>query len=250
MASSDTTSSDPYLNPATGLLFNRVGATTARELSAAEADLVYTRYATLAFHPVPPTGDLAELQAIHHHLFQDVYSWAGQLRTVDIRKAGESDWFMPAALIQRGAGYATDELRRDNYLRQLPRDQFVARLAHHYDQFNHVHPFREGNGRTQRLFWDRITRDAGWQLDWQRVHGSVNDRACRAADVDQDLGPLVAMFDQITTARSHQVIAGSPADAARLAFPFDPRAIAETPKPAAPRRRQNPAPRGYTGPER
>lgn len=55
----------------------------------------------------------------------------------------------------------------------------LGRLAQRYDQLNYVHPFREGNGRAQRTFWDRIARDAGWYLDWIGVTGDVNDHASR-----------------------------------------------------------------------
>lgn len=72
---------DPYLEPHTGVQTNLIGAPTASELIAAEADLVAVR------HPLVSTRDLVELQAIYRHLFQDMYPWSGQLRTVDLRKA-------------------------------------------------------------------------------------------------------------------------------------------------------------------
>lgn len=79
----------------------------------------------------------------------------------------------------------------------MDRERFIDRLAYHYDQVNYIHPFREGDGRVQRVFWNRISLTAGWQLDWRPVHGDVNDRASRAASDQRDLGPLRAMFDQI-----------------------------------------------------
>ena len=68
---------DPYLDPHTGILTNLIGARTATELAAAEADLVVVRTLQLWRHPPAPTRNLVELQAIHRHLFQDVYPWAG-----------------------------------------------------------------------------------------------------------------------------------------------------------------------------
>lgn len=62
-----------------------------------------------------------------------------------------------------------------------------------------MHPFREGNGRTQRVFWNRVAADAGWQLDWRPVQGAVNDAACRAAAESRDFGPMRAMFDQVVS---------------------------------------------------
>ena len=84
----------------------------------------------------------------------------------------------------------------------------------------YAHPFREGNGRAQRVFWSRVARDAGWHLDWRRVSAERNNEASRAAMERSDLRPLREMFDAITTARRPRE-RGTPRaalDAARLAF--------------------------------
>lgn len=101
------------------------------------------------------------------------------------------------SLIERASGFVAEQLRADKHLQGMSRDQFIERLAHHYDELNYLHPFREGNGRTQRVFWSRVARDAGWQLDWRPVQGATNDEACRIAQVDQDLTPLREMFDLV-----------------------------------------------------
>ena len=153
---------DPYVDRQTGVLRNLVGATSRSVLNAAESDLTFARATQLRKLHIPCTNDLTELRAIHHHLFQDVYDWAGQIRTVDIRKNTEgAEAFAPVAMIERSAGYATEALHEDGLLRDLARDRLIERLAFHYDQFNYLHPFREGNGRTQRVFWGRLVRDAG-----------------------------------------------------------------------------------------
>ena len=212
---------DPYLDPETGLLRNLVNARTKSELEAAEGAVVFARLVQLVDHPVPATGDLDEFRAIHRHLFQYVYSWAGQLRTVDLRKNVEgADFFLPVSMIDRAANYAADELRQDRMLNGLPRDQFIDRLSHHYDQWNYLHPFREGNGRTQRVFWNSIAAGAGWQLDWRAVQGAVNDNACRVASERRDFGPLQAMFDQVV---SQAAATASVAQAERLAFRSTPK---------------------------
>ncbi|MDR1387941.1 MAG: Fic family protein [Propionibacteriaceae bacterium] len=196
MGSSDFV--DPYLDPATGILKNLVGASAQAELDRIEGDLVPIRALRLAVEPPKPTGDLAELRAIHRFLFSPIYGWAGELRTVDIRKNVEgSGYFVPVSMIERAAGFATDELRADDYLRGMDRTTFITRLAHHYDQFNYIHPFREGNGRTQRWMWDRIARQAGWRLGWIGVTGAVNDAASRAAAEECDLNPLITMLDRV-----------------------------------------------------
>lgn len=207
---------DPYLDPQSGLLRNLVNARTKAELDAAEGAVVFARLIQLVDHPVPTTGDLDEFRAIHQHLFQDIYSWAGQPRTVDLRKNIEgADFFLPVSMIDRASLYAAGELRHDRKLTGLGRDRFIERLSYHYDQWNYIHPFREGNGRTQRVFWDRIAADAGWQLDWRPVQGAVNDAACRAASELRDFGPLRAMFDGIVSPVARRA---SSADVERMAF--------------------------------
>ncbi|MBU4336298.1 MAG: Fic family protein [Actinobacteria bacterium] len=153
---------DPYLDPETGLLRNQDGACTKDALDEAEGDLSFARLMQLMDHPPKETGDLGELCAIHRHLFQDVYDWAGQVRTVGVRKDVEgAEFFLPVSLIGRAAGCAAEELRAENELRGLDRGRFIDRLAYHYDQFNYLHPFREGNGRTQRVRAARTCRGAG-----------------------------------------------------------------------------------------
>ncbi|WP_028471515.1 Fic/DOC family protein [Nocardioides alkalitolerans] len=218
---------DPYLDPDTVLLRNKVGARTKVALEEIEGDLAFVRLVQLTDRPaawgVKATGDLDELRAIHRHLFGDVYDWAGELRTVDVRKNVEgAGYFLPVSMIERASVYAAEELRADDHLRGMERGRFIKRLAHHYDQFNYIHPFREGNGRTQRVLWNRVARDAGWQLDWRLVHGSTNDAACRAASDQHDLALLRAMFDRIVT-EAAPVAGRDPAwqaaELARLSFP-------------------------------
>lgn len=182
------------------MLRNQVGARTQAQLNAAEGALVVVRALQLSDHPVRASGDLDEFRAIHRQLFRDVYTWAGEVRTVDLRKNVDgAEHFLSVSAIDRGSMFAADELRQDNMLRGMNREQFIDRLSYHYDQWNYVHPFREGNGRTQRVFWDRVAADAGWLLDWRPVQGVVNNAACRAAAESRDFGPLRTMFDQVVS---------------------------------------------------
>lgn len=150
--------------------------------------------------PIPASNDLGELKRIHRHLFQDVFEWAGQQRTVDVRKdVPGAEFFLPWHFIDRAAATCFAELAADAFLRGLPRSQFVERLAYHYEQINYIHPFREGNGRTQRVFWNRLALEAGWQLDWRPVHGEENHAAARAGSDDLNLAPPIQMFNKIVT---------------------------------------------------
>ncbi len=70
-----------------------------------------------------------------------------------------------------------DALAADNYLKGLPREQFVDRLAFHFGEINSIHPFREGNGRAQCAFTRQLASDAGWSLDWSKVDRADLDGA-------------------------------------------------------------------------
>ena len=95
------------------------------------------------------------------------------------------------------ATYVFTELAKEGYLRDLSREDFVKRLAHHYDQLNYIHPFREGNGRVQRIFWSRVAQAASHEVDWSAVIGDENDEASRLAAEKMDLSALEQMFERI-----------------------------------------------------
>lgn len=187
---------DPYLIPGTNVLRNLVGATTPEELEAAENDFVSVRALELRLNPPQAQGTLEQLQWIHHQLFQDIYDWAGRIRTVDIAK-GTGQVFQPLAVFDMGVRYSERILREDHLLRGMNRITFINRLSANYDNFNILHPFREGNGRTQRMFWDLIAHDAGWRLDWSGISKQENDNASQIARETADESALVSMFSKI-----------------------------------------------------
>jgi cell filamentation protein len=187
---------DPYLIPGTNVLRNKVNAQSEQALADAENDLVNARYSKLASMPLRAEGTVSQLQWIHHFLFQDVYEWAGRIRTIDMSKGGGSV-FQPLQLFSTGVLYAEETLRNDHMLQGLDRERFIERLAVGFDNFNTLHPFREGNGRAQRVFWTLIARDAGWGLDWSQVSKRENDMASFIAHENVDYSLLEAMFDRI-----------------------------------------------------
>jgi cell filamentation protein len=93
--------------------------------------------------------------------------------------------------------YVFKELADEHYLKGLSKEDFIKRLAYHYDQLNYIHPFREGNGRAQRVFWSRAAKDADYEIDWGLIVGDENDEACRQAAEQSDLSGLEAMFSRL-----------------------------------------------------
>lgn len=156
--------------------------------------------AEISLENIPHTADLTELQRIHEGLFGKIYDWAGELRTVDIRK-GSKEYFLERGYLKNGATFVFEELKAENCLRNLCREQFVNRLTYFYEQLNFIHLFREGNGRTQRVFWQRVANEAGYKIDWSKVVGDELDNASLIGRVENDLRPLEKKFSKIVSKR-------------------------------------------------
>lgn len=194
--------------------------------------------------PLPVTSDLAHLRAIHGHLFQDVYPWAGETRTVEMLRPG-GPYFTPWAEIEPSWDALAQRVEAQNGLRGLDQGAFARQAAEVYNEVNTIHAFREGNGRSQRLWMDDLARGAGYELDWTKVTGLVNDLASQSAR-EGDLDPLRDVFSQITSRLPEQApdvgltssttAATSAADLARRAF--------GTPATEATRAATNEPPRG------
>ncbi len=195
--------SDPYYDEVIGDLRNSLGATSSEELRQLEPQVVFANELELESLVIPRTNDLEELLLLHKQLFKGVYDWAGQIRTVDIKKSQDNaEFFLIVNKINDAARYVFGELAKENYLKNLDVRAFVERLAYYYDQLNFIHPFREGNGRVQRLFWSRVSKDAGYEIDWSATVGNENDEASRAAAEDMDLSKLIRMFTRIVKSLS------------------------------------------------
>lgn len=113
--------------------------------------------------PLPDGSlDVAHYNAIHRHLFQDVYDWAGVFRTVRISKGGSA--FCYPEYIAQEMQTLFDNLKHQNYLQELSADEFVIHAAHFLATLNAIHPFREGNGRVQTSFLLLLADYAGHPL--------------------------------------------------------------------------------------
>ncbi|MGH3802124.1 MAG: Fic/DOC family protein, partial [Pseudonocardiaceae bacterium] len=163
----------------------------------AENDLVEVRVAELREDSaaVLRTYDLPHLQALHRYLFQDVYEWAGELRTVGIEKAGES--FIPPQDIARPVAHIDERIAESQRLRSIEDDELPNQLAYMYDYINFAHPFREGNGRTQREFFDQLLAESGRGLAWDLIELTGLHDACHSARAEGDIEPLRQIFRQI-----------------------------------------------------
>lgn len=158
---------DPYKIPGSDKFQNKLGITDAEKLKSVEADISISREAELQLTHSADTLDLQYLKDTHKKLLGDVYEWAGELRTVEIAK-GTS--FSPTQHIESFTKSVFKDLKKENNLVGLDKDNFTDRAAHYLGEINAVRPFREGNGRTQRAFMDQLAGRAGYAFDWKKTN--------------------------------------------------------------------------------
>lgn len=181
-------SEDPYSYPGTDVLRNKLGIRDSETLSDFEHQKTTIRSLIQREQPIKGNFDLAHLQAIHKDLFKDVYDWAGQLRSVSISKGG-SAFAHPGMIESYASSTVFKDLKKDNYLRGMNEDKFASRLAHHTSEINALHPFREGNGRSTRIFIEELAKQAGYKLDYTQVDAKTWNDASRHS-FNGNLAPL------------------------------------------------------------
>ena len=152
-----------YCYPDTDTLINKLNIHSQRKLLDAETQTVSIRLYQLQVQPISGNFDFKHLCSIHNHIFQDLYDWAGKPRTVDIAKG--NSLFCPSWNIY---GYADDVFRnfyKDCRNSSSSRELFVSSFASYYADLNALHPFREGNGRSQREFCRELCLQCGYSFD-------------------------------------------------------------------------------------
>jgi len=151
--------SDDYCYAGTTVLKNKLDLRDAAELADFEAAVSDARADEEA-----PAGDLdfKHFKAVHGHLFQDVYDWAGEIRTVRISK--DDSMFCYPENIEGEARKLFSQLKKEGYLKNLSAKDFAGKSAHFLSELNAIHAFREGNGRTQPSFFLLLAEKAGHSL--------------------------------------------------------------------------------------
>lgn len=188
---------DPYCYPGSEVLRNRHGITDDVALQVMER-----RFSTLAADTIEfdlPPYDLPYLQRIHRTLFADLYDWAGELRSVDIAKPPTR--FCTAPRIEPEANRLFRTLAAANWFEGMTREQLIPVVADFYGEVNMIHPFREGNGRAQRILFEHIVINVGFEISWWQVEEAEWIAANIAAAVAFDAGPLVRIFERCVGAQ-------------------------------------------------
>ena len=201
---------DDYLRPglAEPVLRNTFNIDNNAELSEVERTVSRAAAVRLDHDPVPATFDRDHLTALHHALFSKVYPWAGHMRDEKfqlpdgavinpMRGLSKGDKsFAPTYEVGGMIHDLNQTIEQAGRYQNLPPAQFSERAAEVLSELNHIHPFREGNGRTQRAFLSDLGREAGHEIDWTGIDRLRNLEASKATDV----GHLQPMRDMMRDA--------------------------------------------------
>ena len=151
-----------YCYPESEVLINKLNITDRDELFEVEKQLTFVRLQELQQNPIEGKFDFEHLKSIHRYIFQDLYDWAGRERTVEI---GKGNLFCTTTYIQEYARVVFSKYFSQCYSVKDNFEEFVKVFAENYGDLNALHPFREGNGRTQREFARLICRECGYDFD-------------------------------------------------------------------------------------
>ncbi|QFU24267.1 Fic family protein [Shewanella eurypsychrophilus] len=195
------TESDPYCYPDSDTLINLFDIHDPNTLSEAETDFYAQRL--LAYQATDPSLShftLNHLQTIHHHLFQDVYNWAGEIRSIDVSK-GRTRFCAASRIVQQSS-------KEFSLIPQLSEISdltiLIAAFADIYCELNIIHPFREGNGRTLRLFFEELAFVLGQELVWPNIDKEQWVQA-NIAGYNGDLQLLIEIFTIAFNAENHEI---------------------------------------------
>lgn len=190
--SSMSGNSDPYLYPGTSVLRNLAGLTDPAALDRFEARRTHRRIAELIETPIQGRFDAAHLKQIHWYIFQDVYDWAGQFRIVNMSKSGTP--FGMAAFLDSAIDNLFAKLAAEDFLKGFDASRFADRAAYFLGELNAIHPFRDGNGRTQREFLRELGLNAAYSIDWRAANRREMTDASRASHITGDFSKFAAIL--------------------------------------------------------
>jgi cell filamentation protein len=180
---------DPYSYRGTACLKNKLGLRDPETLQSFELEMSTVR----ADEPLP-AGRFGPTHycRIHRHLFQDVYRWAGRYRTIATSKGGNP--FCRPQFIEREMTRLFSRLNSNSFLPGSGCDTFIPAAAEFLADLNAIHPFREGNGRSQLAFLYLLALRAGHPLEIEHI----NPAAFLAAMIRSFAGDIEPLSEQLT----------------------------------------------------
>lgn len=195
MADKYGTGSDPYCYPDTEVLINKLDIRDDDKLS--EAEKVITDLSLDEIEFSSPPYDLEYFQNIHRQLFGDIYEWAGEIRTLDISKGDTR--FCNCQFIEQESKKNFDKLAQANYFIHYDRNELIKAISDLYVEINVIHPFREGNGRAQRILFEHIITNTEFTLSLESIEQDEWIEA-NIAGYNGNYSPMETIFDRCISA--------------------------------------------------
>lgn len=161
----DTLQSDCY--EGTSCLINKFDIKDEVILKELETTITLNKITEYSLNPLFYSFDVQHYKSIHRYLFGDIYDWAGEYRTVDMSKKGTN--FAKAESVEKLMSNCFKRLNDKNLFQGLKFDEFVDEFVDFYCVTNMIHPFREGNGRTQRIFLTQLINKNGYDIDFSEI---------------------------------------------------------------------------------
>ena len=179
------------------ILENKLGIHDLEALRSAEQEIVANKTADILNEPVEAFG-LGYLLHVHRVLFEDIYAFAGKMRTVDIAKPDVVTPFAHVQFLEVESKRIFDDLKKKNYLNNLDQKNFVEEITRLAAELNALHPFRDGNGRAIRLYLIMLTDNSGYLLDYSQVSAAeIIDADIRA--FEGDIKALIEVYAKAVT---------------------------------------------------
>lgn len=160
---------DCYEN--TTVLKNKFDIRDEQQLDALEQSITSMLIAKAAIEIPFENVDFDFYKNLHKYIFSDIYEWAGNVRKIDMSKKGTN--FCSADKIEERGNAIFNRLRKNEFLKRYSDDEFIVEFTDLYCDLNYLHPFREGNGRTQRLFLSMLVDYLGKNLDFSEIDTDV-----------------------------------------------------------------------------
>lgn len=187
------TGDDPFFDYRNNILKNVPGFTEQAKLDKFERFTTAAAAVELELNPVRGSFDRAHLRQIHRELFGEVFPWAGELRPTDLRRPGFPP-FVRKEFLAVTLDNTLAVLAAEKHLKGLNEETFSARAAYFLGEINHIHPFRDGNGRAQREFFRELAAEAGHRLNWSRVKPALMNEASIQSHQHMDNSGLIAVI--------------------------------------------------------
>lgn len=192
-----------YCYPNSEVLKNKLNITNRHDLFEAEKELTAIRLKELQENPIKGKHDFDHLKEIHKYIFQDIYDWAGKVRTVEI---GKGNLFCTTPCIQEYATTVFNKYFSQCYDAKDNFDDFVRVFADNYGDLNALHPFREGNGRSQREFARIVCLECGYDFNLScSTHREMLEASKLSFDKADSSG-FVKIFSKALTVHSDELL--------------------------------------------